>query len=159
MNPQITLAEVIGIMVLAILIIGASVFGGYKYCMHSKYEPFVSQTKTAGDKQATKIAALNKQLEDNANEATKTITDSTTAISDYYHKHPVVKYVGRVCNASSGSSTVPGPNDNTSSTNDSATSDNATTYISQYSPYDTEIVANRLDKLQKLLIKDGVTVE
>jgi len=54
---------------------------------------------------------------------------------------------------------VPGPNDNTSSTNDSATSDNATTYISQYSPYDTEIVANRLDKLQKLLIKDGVTVE
>ena len=158
MNPQITLAEVIALIVLSMLIIGASVFCGYKY-EKNKYDQFVTQVKSEGQKQATKIAALNKQLEDNANEATKTITDSTTAISDYYHKHPVVKYAGRVCNASSGSSAVPGPNDNTQGSNDSASSDNATTYISQYSPYDTEIVANRLDKLQKLLIKDGVTVE
>lgn len=102
---------------------------------------------------AQQEAADKKEKEYQAN-AAKTQEDyqaSVDAIREYYNQHPAI----RVFNSCPSASGVPSTN-GSSETTDAA---NTGLYVTPYSPEDSEIVAARLNNLQQLLIKNGVTVE
>jgi hypothetical protein len=127
---------------------------GYEH-EHKHLEAIEAQQKILSKQQEDAVKVLNKKIEDNANEATTQLQDSAKTITDYYANHPNV--VVRVHH--DGACSLSGTVSDTSLVNDAPTSADVTAYVSPYPPESCEVVANQLDELQKLLIKDGVTVK
>lgn len=131
-------------------LMGVSWFYGYS----GQHDILVSErakNKQAADSQAILVDKLNKELEANKNESAKQTADAVQSINDYYKLHPVVRvrYKSGSCSAVSEADSNPQSIDGTT----------AIGYVSPYSPKSTEQVANRLDQLQKLLVKDRVQVK
>lgn len=157
MNLELDLIEIGAILLITALLCGASAYGGYKY-ESKKYDQFVSETKTAGEKQAAQVANLNQQLKDNANEATQNAITVAQESANYYRTHPTIKYV-RVFDHNTGISTVSETNSNTQSPYAANTPGLETGYFSAYSEEECESVGSQLDQLQQVLIKDGVEIK
>jgi len=144
--------------VIAAILVGAGFWGCYHFEYipeHDAYTKFVAQTAQIGKDQAAQVKLIDAQHAKELNDANQNTVDTATAIADYWKSHPVV----RVRYTSSGCSAVPEATGHTQSANGAATGDYASAYLSEYSPESTEQVANRLYRLQKLLIKYGVTVQ
>ena len=74
------------------------------------------------------------------------------AVHKYYHDNPVIRVRYASC------STLPKASGDTQKPDAAPATGNVEAYLSEYSPESTEEIAHRLDQLQKLLIKDGVTI-
>jgi hypothetical protein len=139
---------------IGILIVLMIFCAGY-YVEYKNFKTFKDEQSLLLKDRNAQITALNQTIKENANESESQLQDTSKSITDWYVAHPVVRVQPNTCNGQ-----VPGPNNNTAGPNGVTTgSDAGTYYLSQYSPADTEQVANRLDQLQKLLIKDGVKVK
>jgi len=134
-------------------IFGAGWYKGYSG-QHDKLVTYRAQVKSLGKAQTKATEAANDRVQAAATQATQDIQYATTSISGYYRDHPVV----RVRNTCASGSTLPIPTSDTRTVDDTTAADNASAYVSPYDPEEVEQVAARLDGLQKLLIKDGVTV-
>ena len=140
-------------------IVSAILFGiGYYACYHISYLPerdaytkFVAQTEQIGKDQSKITDATNLENERKLKNAEKNTVDTAIAIADYWKHHPVI----RVRYTSSGGCTLSKATGNPENTDGTA----SIGYVSAFSQADTEQVANRLDQLQKLLIRYGVTVQ
>lgn len=137
-----------GFAVLLVLVGGAYYRGwSSQHDVYIAYKARVAQTASIQAAETAKIDAYHqKELED----ATHNTQIATDSISAWYKSHPVRVLLPSAC--ASGVSTA---SSNTQGADDYAPIE----YASPYRPDDTEQVANRLDQLQKLLIKDGVQIE
>jgi hypothetical protein len=139
---------IIGALLLLIsFILGAGAAFTYE---HSKLVSLESDLKTAAAIHDAAVSKLNATIQENANEATQTLTQSNAAIADYYKHHPATRVLYR-----DGSCQVSQALGNSSSADGAASS----VYAAPYSAEQCEVVANRLNVLQHLLTTDGVTVQ
>ena len=151
MTPLTTLEKyLIGLGIIFVLMLGSGIYGWYKE--HLVLVAYQAQIAQIGKDQEDKAKAQTKLQEDNANEASKNIISATSSINDWYLTHPVVK---RVCDSSG--SQMPGPNSNTSKSEQTSQSNLPATsgYVSDYNPKEVELMADQLDQLLQLLHKDG----
>jgi hypothetical protein len=142
MNP-ITIKILVALGVAALLFVSG--YGlEYKHMVEYKAEQ-----RGVAEAQVTLVKNLNATIDTNAKDSNENIINTAKSIADYYKSHPVIRL------QNDGSCSVPQANSSAPSTDGSTTSK----YISAYSPELTEQIANELDLLQKLLIKDGVEVK
>ena len=151
MNP-IILKLIIGALI-ALILVGGGAFGGYTF-EHDKMVKLEADLNAKVAIQTAAVLAVNKTVKDNENEASTNLVTSVNAVHAYYAAHPVRVLSSANCSALSSTT------GNSQVINGASSVPDATTlYASPYSPPDTEDVAVRLDALQKLLVKDGVTVQ
>ena len=131
------------------VLLGGCVYYGW-HLRDRDFSEYKLQVNSTAKAQAILTAQLNKKLKDNSDEAAKNVQIATQSIADYYKSHPVIRL--RIKHGSCTVSTA----DSGSKGADGSTS---AFYASPYTPESAEQVANRLDQLQKLLIKNGVTVK
>ena len=131
------------------LVLIAIIFGLGYYIESKNFSAYKTEQQILVKDRNDEVAKLNKQLKDNSQNAETQLQDTSKAISDWYVSHPVVRLQPNTCGQQG-----------TGHTNNPGSVDDTTTelYASPYSPRDTEQVANRLNLLQQLLIKDGVKI-
>lgn len=112
------------------------------------YGAFKSNVKSAGVAQVAVVKIQNQQNKEAANVSLKKYQQDILAVHNYYKLHPVNRVQYRCPGP------VPGPPGDTTSVDAAAPG----LYASPYSPVDTELVAMRLNDLQKRLIAGGVKV-
>lgn len=132
-----------------LFLLGLAVGFGYEY---NKFTIYKTEVATLGKTQEETIAKLNKQIKDNAHEAEQTLQTTTNNINAWYRTHPV-----RVFDPSCGK--VPGSNSSTAQPGQAGGQEVPQAYISEYTPEETELLANQLDQLLQLLHRNGVTFE
>jgi hypothetical protein len=142
MNP-LTI-KLVGGVLLASLLFGAGFGVEYRNMVAYKAEQ-----KGITEAQAAQVKATDLKNKGDANDAQQSYAQAITSLDAYYKQHPVIKLQNTSCNPLS--QTSPG------STGTDATP--TSLYASTYSPEDTELVANQLDLLIKLLYNDGVTIK
>lgn len=147
----------IKIAAIALLLAGVFAYGHHKGYQgeHDKLVTFQAQVKVTGETAAAQVKIVDQKNKEQANEATKNLAGAVSGITDYYKSHPVV----RLRNTCAGGSSPAQATDNPQSLDATTSSADASAYVSEYNPEDVELVAARLDELQKLLVKDGVTVK
>lgn len=142
---------------IALLLGGVFAYGHHRGYQgeHDKFVTFQAQVEAVGKAQAAEVVKTDLKNKEAANVATQNLAGAVSGITDYYKRNPVV----RVQHADTCGGRTTQAADNPSVADDSATSSDAPAYVSEYNPEEVELVAARLDGLQKLLIKDGVTVQ
>lgn len=110
---------------------------------------YKAEQKGVAEAQVTLVKNLNATIDTNAKDSNENIINTAKSITDYYKSHPVIRL------QNDGSCSVPQAISSASGVDAPSTSE----YASPYTPESTEIIANQLDLLQKLLIKDGVEVK
>ena len=136
------------------LVLIAIIFGLGYYIESKNFSAYKTEQQILVKDRNDEVAKLNKQLKDNSQNAETQLQDTSKAISDWYVSHPVVRLQPNTC-----SQQGTGPTNNTVGPNGiTAATDAQPYFISSYDPEQVEQVANRLDQLQKLLIKDGVKI-
>lgn len=147
----------IKIAAVALLLGGVFAYGhhvGYQG-EHDKLVTLSAQVETIGKAQAEQVKIADAQKKEAANAADQNAAYVANSIAQYYHDHPAV----RVRNTCSGSSSPAQAADNSKVSDGSTASADAPAFVSEYDPEQVELVAARLDGLQKLLIQDGVTIK
>jgi len=144
------------LIILALLLIGCltgGAFAGWTY-EHNQLQKIEADLNSKVAVQTALVSKLNQENIQNADTAQTTLISSLDSVHSYYKSHPVIRvhYVNGSCTVSSTSG-------DTSSPDAASSSGDVTAFISPYSPEACEQVATRLDGLQKLLTKDGVTVK
>jgi hypothetical protein len=119
---------------------------GFEYRNMVAYK---AEQKGITEAQVTEVKRLNTLIDTNAKDANESLSSSIQNIHAYYKSNPVIRMQNNgSCSVSQG---TPG-----------STSSDATTtslYASPYTPESTELVANQLDLLIKLLYNDGVEIK
>ena len=110
---------------------------------------YKAEQKGIAEAQTTEVHRLNKLIDSNAKDSNENIINTAQSIHDYYIAHPIIRLQNNGCGP------VPQAISSASGVDATSTSE----YASPYTPESTEIIANQLDLLQKLLIKDGVEVK
>lgn len=132
-------------------------FGGFMYFkgysgQHDALVSMEARTAQLGRDQAAMVAAYDKRIKENADDADKNATVIADGIHTYYLSHPV-----RVLdpNTSCGTATkTPGNPQGAGQAGGPEVP--ATQYASPYTPEETEQLASQLDQLLRLLHLDGV---
>jgi len=139
--------------IVAAIVVAVYFFGHHQGYQpeHDKFTTFKASVAEAGSLAAAQAKQLDAQHEKELQDAQTNTLNTATAITDYYKSHPVI----RVYHDRSGGCSLSKTDSNSSKSDEASTAG----YVSPYSPESTEQVANQLDQLQKLLIKDGVTVQ
>jgi len=128
----------------AALLFGSGYGLEYKHMVEYKAEQ-----KGIAEAQVTLVKNLNATIDTNAKDSNENIINTAQSIHDYYIAHPIIRLQNNGCGP------VPQAISSASGVDATSTSE----YASPYTPESTEIIANQLDLLQKLLIKDGVEVK
>jgi hypothetical protein len=136
----------VGVLALAIGL-GGAYFAGWS-SQHDVLVTYKAQVNTIAQAQIKENARLEHERKAALDDSIHNTQIATDSISSWYRAHPV-----RVL--SPCTSGLPETSSDTQSSNDTS----ADRYASPYRPDDTEQVASRLDQLQKLLRRYGVTVE
>ena len=144
MNPLTTETKIIGSLVLAGLLFGAGFGAEYKNMVAYKAEQ-----KGITEAQTTEVKRLNTLIDTNAKDSNENIMETAQSIHAYYKLNPIIRV------SHDGSCTMPQAIGNSGSSNDPS----STYYASPYTPESTELVANQLDLLIKLLYNDGVEIK
>lgn len=151
MNP---LYKYLGIAIVVLGALGGAYFKGHHdgYAPeHDKVVVLTASVNALGEAKKAESLAADKKAKEQANESEKNTADTINSIYAYYAAHPSVRM--RDPNTCSGG--LPKAASDSKVADDTA----ASGYFSPYSPELTELIANQLDQLQKLLVKDGVKVE
>jgi hypothetical protein len=146
MSPVAIRLTLVALILFIFMMIGAEAAYSYE---HSKLIKLESDLTTKAAVQAALVAKLNQEIKGNADESQSQLQDTAKSITDYYVAHPVRVQVN----------TCPGTVSST--TGNPARPDAASepSFLTTYDPEQVELMANQLDLLEKLLIKDGVTVK
>lgn len=149
MNPLYGFAR--SAIVFALVFSVAFVFG--VLVERGRFLQYKGEVKGAVSVQEQTTKAADKKNEGEAHATEQNYVQAINDLNRYWTTHPVIRVQhDNICTLSQ----TPG---NPTTTNGTAPGGNAATYISPYSPQETERVAIQLHMLQQLLIADGVTIK
>src|ERR1035437_8703459 len=110
---------------------------------------YKAEQKGITEAQVAQVKATDIKNQGDANDAQQSYAQAITSLDAYYKQHPVIKLQNNgSCTVSQGTPGSTGIDGSTTSL-----------YASPYTPQSTELVANQLDLLIKLLYNDGVTIK
>ena len=136
---------------LAILFVLLFDFVAGVYYEHEKFVVYKNEQTGIVKAMQIEVKATDDKNKEDANVAQQNSIQAINGINDWYIAHPVI----RMRNNSPSPYALSIPANHTASVNDTAPDG----YASPYSPRDTEAIAARLNGLQQLLIKGGVTIK
>lgn len=115
---------------------------------HGKFQEYKGEVKGASGVQEQATKSADTKNEGDAHAAQQSYAEAIQSLDAYYRAHPVVRV------QHDGSCSMPEAAGSAQSPNAAP----AGFYASPYPPADTELIAERLDALQRRLLAAGVTV-
>ena len=115
---------------------------------HGKFQEYKGEVKGASGVQEQATKAADTKNEGDAHAAQQSYAEAIKSLDAYYRAHPVIRV------QHDGSCFMPEAAGSAKSPNAAPTG----LYASPYPPADTELIAERLDALQRRLLDAGVTV-
>lgn len=135
------------LLALALFLIGA--YSGYRV-EHGHFTDYRELQEAIAQAELKEVVRINELVKERARYAQQDYVNKLQNVIAHYKRDPVMFVRNGTC-----AGDAPGTPAHTETVDGTASA----RYASPYSPLDTEIVAVRLDSLQKLLITNGVMID